>query len=598
VSAVTFGDLLYVAAGHLAAAVTSWDQQARDPQAAAWQLRRATEVLTRYADGMTPWEQAETLDRTDLVWWQRAGTEIARSLHLAAGALDQGIKELGGPPGAPEPAPGFPLDAAVTGLAAARDLLYTHLTVSPDDSTAPRTEWAATARSAQVFRTMTDLAASWSEQLGQMAGQLAVLQPGDSVAGPQFAAAGQWLRLAGASAWQARAVDPVSAGDHTLLFAIPPAATAQREAPRPAEARAELCRGITLSASRLQASARGSAQQALWSPGSTAGAWRWTATAGAVTSHLSAALLRSVARRAGPLGLPREQLRAAMHAMAAAQARWHHVAGQWGHLTTETRFLASGTVTEASDLLVRLGRLACDNPAWTPAAVQRAPLRDPALLAPDEPAAAGIVAAVHHSACAFECVAAADLESVQAATRAQRLFVPTRTLSEPSSEIGRAYVVAPEGQTWPLIQAYRSAVTASARAAQALDQAALAIGAPSQFMAQAREARREQERRSGPRSGLWGPVETEILQLGIRDAGLLRRAATIDAAARTLVAEAANASAGFTPPSGERASPGRRRGLASPDFPDGLSVPVPSPPGGRRRRPPQGAGRARSGPAA
>ena len=565
-AAVTFGDLLFTGVGHLETASGRWDQEAGDPLAAGRQLYRVVDVMTRYVDGVAPWDYAGALGRADLVLWQRAGTHIAQSLHRAAQALGRGLEGLEGLQAGPELPLGLPLAEAATALLAGRDLLNTHLATGPDGARVERTEWAQVITSAPVTRAVTDMIAWWCQQLAPLAEQLS--RPGHGLAAgaaPEFAAAGQWLRQATAFARPARLADPVSVSDRTLLFAIPPAAMSAWERPRAAETAADLCGGITRSASRLQAAARGAAQRAAWSPAETAGAWRWTATAGAVTSHLTEAVLRSLAARAGPLGLPEGELHAAAAALAASQASWHQVTAAWGLITTETRFLATPAVTEASDLIVRLGRLACDDPAWTPAAAHHAPLRDPAVLAPDAAAAAAIVAAAHYAACAFERVAAADLGAVEAARQALRLYVPTRIIPDARRRkndwrtIPRAYVIAPEEQTAALIEAYRAAVTASGQAAQALDQAALAAGAPSRAMALAREAFRAEERLShlpppaddlaapNPWAGGPGPAEGELVRLRVTDPLVLQRAAAIDAAGQNLITEARTSVGGQAP---------------------------------------------------
>ncbi len=563
-AAVTFGDLLFTGVGHLETAAGRWDQEAGDPLAAGRQLYRVVDVMTRYVDGAAPWDHAGALGRADLVLWQRAGTYIAHSLHRSAQALGRGLEGLASLQAAPELPPGLPLAAAATALLAGRDLLNTHLTTGPDGVRAGRTEWAQVITSAPVTRAVTDLIAWWCQQLAPLAGRLSGPGLAAGAAG-EFAAAGKWLGQAAAFARPARLADPVSVSDRTLLFAIPLAAMSYREPPRAAETAAGLCGGITRSASRLQAAARGAARRAAWAPEATAGAWRWTATAGAVTSHLTEAVLRSLAARAGPLGLPEGELHAAAAALAASQASWHQVTAAWGLITTETRFLATQAVTEASDLIVRLGRLACDNPAWTPSAAHHAPLRDPAVLAPDAAAAAAIVAAVHYAACAFERVAAADLGAVEAAHQALRLYVPTRIIPDARRRkndwrtIPRAYVIAPEEQTAALIEAYRAAVTASSRAAQALDQAALAASAPSRTMALAREAFRAEERLShlplpgdgldapNPWAGGPGPAESELARIGVTDPLVLQRAAAIDAAGQNLVTEARTSAGGQAP---------------------------------------------------
>ena len=60
-TAVTFGDLLFTGVGHLAAAAGRWDQEAGDPLAAGRQLYRVVDVMTRYVDGVAPWDYAGAL---------------------------------------------------------------------------------------------------------------------------------------------------------------------------------------------------------------------------------------------------------------------------------------------------------------------------------------------------------------------------------------------------------------------------------------------------------------------------------------------------------------------------------------------------------
>jgi hypothetical protein len=344
------------------------------------------------------------------------------------------------------------------------------------------------------------------------------------------------------------------------LFAIPPA-SAPRERPRPGETPADLCRGITLSAGRLQAAARIASGGAATSAAATAGAWRWTATAGAVSGHLSAALLRSLSDRAGPLGLPAADLDAAADAMTAAQEAWQQLAAAWGLLTTETRFLPTAAVTEASDLVIRLGRLACDNPHWTPEAAHAALPRDPVTLAPDPGTAAVIIAAVHHAACAFDRVAAADHSAVRLARRAGRLYIPVRVLPSAANRtdrrtIPRVYVMAEEDKTGPVLAAYQAAAAAAGQAVQALDLVALAVAAPSRTMALARQVAQADPvltPEGGPDPqrlellGQWarrpGPVESRLLQLGVADLMMLHRAAVLDSAARDLIGQAGSPAA-------------------------------------------------------
>ena len=568
-AAVTFGDLLYNGAGHLEAA-GRWDREEADPLAAVLQLRRLVDAIGRYAVDAASSGSGD--HPADLAWWPRARDEIEQSLQRASEALHRAAAELGGQDPA-ELEPGLPLGDAATALLAARDLLATHQPGTQVGARAQPTEWTQVISSQPVTKAVTDLAAWWCEQLAPLAGHLAGLRPGDQ-AGLDIAEAGQWLSRAAAAAGPARVADPVSAQDRTLLFAIPPAGQ-PRERPQDGETPAELCQGVTLSAGRLQAAARVGAWHAATSAVATAGAWRWTATAGAVTGHLSAAMLGALASRAGPLGLPGSGLDAAAAAVTAAQEAWQRVTTAWGLLTTETRFLVVPAVTEASDLIVRLGRLACDNPQWTPQAAHQAPLRAPDVLAPDAAAAAVVIAAVHHAACAFEQVAAADLAAVKLACRARRLYVPTRALEEMHGRIDRrtiprVYRTAQVDRTGPLLEAYQAAVTAAARAAQLLDQVALEAAAPSRTMALAREAAprpapeepggdADATRQAMRRFYQAGPVERQLAGRGVTDPVLLERAAFLDAAGRTLLGESGDAKADPGPAAD---SPWKRRARA------------------------------------
>ena len=92
--------------------------------------------------------------------------------------------------------------------------------------------------------------------------------------------------------------------------------------------------------------------------------------------------------------------------MTGMRTAWQQVDLMWNAFITERRLLSTLAMSEASDLLLRMGRLVWDNPQWTPARADRAPRRDPAALAPGKTAFTAVVSAAHQVADALARVAA------------------------------------------------------------------------------------------------------------------------------------------------------------------------------------------------
>ncbi len=97
-----------------------------------------------------------------------------------------------------------------------------------------------------------------------------------------------------------------------------------------------------------------------------------------------------------------------------------------------------------------------------------------------------VVSALHHESDALAAMAAADRASVWAAFRANRLYVPTRTLDD-RANIPRRFARAPEERVDLLIAAYQPAIAASQQAATALGDLAVKTKAPSRPLALARK---------------------------------------------------------------------------------------------------------------
>lgn len=580
VIAVVFGDFLAAANGHMEAVIAAGRDHATSPSAVAEDLHQLVAVLSRYYDDLAPCDEIEASGRNDLRPWERAVISTGSALRIAADCLRRGADEAacGCQMTAGTPGPRH-LEAAVSELAAGRDLLRTHFATDPDGLTRERSEWASVVTSVPVTRALANEIARWSQLLAPLAERLARPpapgaasyvpgQPLSESARAEFASASRWLQIAGAAASPAFDADPVRTTDTELLSAIPAAAIVPpRRRPGPAEESvAELCQGITISAFRLRRAVRDSEDRARWSPSVTSGAWQWMAQAAAITSQLSALALRAVGTRVSQLASPpvsEAQLNRVADSMADMRAAWSQVDGLWDMMITETRMLATPAMTDASDLLLRMGRLVWDDPQWTPARSRRAPSRAPAALAPEATAVSTLVSAVHHSVDALTRVAEAETDAVGSAERAGRLYVPTRSLPE-YYDVPRPFAPAPASRCEALMAAYRAAHHASVQAVLALDGLAVASGAPSRVLAHARTATSAQANRSHSQgqhdsgvtegtlagtafrhsrasTGNAGPVERAIRIRQVSDQAILLRAAAIDNAAHQLIAQAENA---------------------------------------------------------
>ena len=358
----------------------------------------------------------------------------------------------------------------------------------------------------------------------------------------------------------------MTAADTELLMAIPANLIPDRRLPQPPESITDLTEGIVASTTRLRAIASRTAGQAVWSPAATTDSWKHTATAAAIISHLSEHMLRSIAGHAGQWHRPQDAgplLQTAAEVTAKACAQWREVAVAWGDLCTETRGLTALGITDTNDLVLRVGRLAFTDPDWTPSSARRAAsLRDPAGLAPDHAHASVLVGALHQAGDALARVAAAALRDVGAAARAQRLYVPTRTLPD-TYDIPYRYWHAPPATVDAVLSAYKEAVRASAQAAMALGAVAvrfdlpraalaprMAVTGPAHSASAGPAAAGPTEdtgtTRSVPTSGVpgtvtqphAGPVERALCGLGSANPVLLLRAKAIDKAGQKLIAEA------------------------------------------------------------
>jgi hypothetical protein len=568
------GDFLAAANEHVEAAVVVGDGQLAHLPEVVRELHRLVAVMSHYLDDLAPCDEVEASNWAGLHAWERAVIDAGVAMRTAAVCLGRGAAESGDQATLSASWRARHLAAAAANLAAGRDLLHTHGAPDPDGLMQHRSEWAPVIMSLPVTRALANEITRWSWQLAPFTAWLAGSAmpyalphtPDQAVSAAvcdQLVSASQWLQVAGAAVRAAAGNDPVQATDIELLRAIPAAGVPQRLRPGPAgESVSELCDGITVSACRLRAAVRGSKERAGWSPIVTSGGWQWMAQAAAVTSHLSELALRSLAVRAGQLtGLPvtAAQLDKAADGMVGMRAAWQRVDRAWDAVITESRLLQSPAMTEASDLVLRMGRLVWRNPQWTPARSDRAPQRTPATLARGPAAVTSVVAAAHQAVDALVRVAMTDIEAVRAADHAGRLYVPTWSLPE-GENVPRPFAPAPMVRFRALHDAYQAACDASVAAVHLLDELTVATRAPSMPLALARAAVSVQTHRrirlanvgtddalpdkaapfmnSRGSTGRAGPLEQAMVDCRVSDPVLLLRASAIDNAARQLIIQA------------------------------------------------------------
>jgi hypothetical protein len=448
------------------------------------------------------------------------------------------------------------LAAAADHLAAGRDLLRTHFADGPAGPQTPTSWWAPVITSEPVSAALLSELAGYTQTLARWIATPAMrrrVSPGAPTSALlALRAAEPWLRVAGIHIQAAqRQYYPPAA--RRLLGTVPVNVPPPRPPLGADEPVAVLCERIPATAERLRQAALAFAARARWAPAATSLSWRRDALACAITGHASELVLRTLAERAGQLGLQPvlgAQLAAAAGHMCRSWTAWRDVTGQWDIVTTGA-FRGVGVTpvaAEIGDLAVRAGRLAYSNPHWTPACADASLTRDPADLARVPGDVVSVLAAVHHAADAIGRIAVTDQEAVIAAAADRRLYVPVRLLPD-KYDIPHPYALAPGPHADALLAAYNTAARAATHVTAALDHLAAAVDAPSSVLAAARQARvaawqRPPDHHDQPPAGppvvtpVPGRTEHALRKLQIRDPALLLRAAVIDQAAHDLVAEA------------------------------------------------------------
>lgn len=106
---------------------------------------------------------------------------------------------------------------------------------------------------------------------------------------------------------------------------------------------------------------------------------------------------------------------------------WLVAAEAWDTVT-DAQGRVSPIVSDVSDMLIRTGRLAFANPAWTPRFTHRAPPRAPADLIADGPVLVTVITAAHHTVDGLARAPDSDARAIFGARRGGRLYQSRLTL--------------------------------------------------------------------------------------------------------------------------------------------------------------------------
>jgi hypothetical protein len=492
--------------------------------------------------------------------WSRASIQAHEAVENAAAFLQPAPASTSRPVHrrAADPA-ARRLDAAAAALAAARDLLHTHVAVRPDGARLERSEWAPVVTSAPVARALLLELGLWTRRLAEHGTRIALPGPaaghGTGQERHRLNTACQWLWVLDSAVQAAQRHHPVTAAEICLLHAIPASTPAPRCLPADTETIISLCQGTITTAERIRHAATITPPDPTWSPALTADSLRHAATCNTVISHNCQILLTTLAAaRAGQHGADRlvGSLLGCANTAIQTRAAWLHAARAWRRITTDTRGTITPAAAETAELALWTGRLAYADPRWTPALGPCHAERTPEALAPEPRDLPLVIAAVHQASETLTQIAAADQSQIHAAAEAGRLLVPTRSLPD-RFDIPHPFAPAPRDRVMSLLDAYHEAGTASAQATAAIAALAADLRAPSHILTIARAAIRDEveftangkreptESKPHRAERFPGPVERILHDLGITSPAMLARASAIDQLGEQLIISAADA---------------------------------------------------------
>jgi hypothetical protein len=241
-----------------------------------------------------------------------------------------------------------------------------------------------------------------------------------------------------------------------------------------------------------------------------------------------------------------------------ARVAWLNAAQAWLDIKTDAYGDIAPAAAEAVDLALWTGRLAYTDPDWTPTVGPDHAARSPQELAPEPENIRDVLAAVHQATMTLTTIAAGDYNQIRTAGLTGRLLVPiAKPVSSPQAD--RPFVRAPRHHLNALLNAYRDAGTASAKATSKIAETVAEVRALDRRKDSSRVAALASRDGGlvGERDGLAeivdgsratkqkmvGPIEGVMRELGVTDRALLRRGLALDEATSQLVVEAAQQTA-------------------------------------------------------
>ncbi len=473
---------------------------------------------------------------------------VARHIRLAASTLPPASAPAGHPLAAE-------LRAASDALNAGHDLLRGHAS-SPADEVRP-SPWLPVITARPVGIALV-------RELSQIAARLALLLARISVADPHggrpalagstlgyLSVASGWLIIGNKPMTAATPEEPGAKAAAFLLNAVPANIAPPRAKPAGAETISELRAAISSTATRLEYYFRRHDSHRDWPSPAAGSRWRHNALATAIISHNSELLLGILTSRARQLGLTPDRVRDLQHASDAARlarTSCHAIAQLWDTLSTGTS-RQPAAIGELDDLVLRIGRLARANPAWTPSRGDNSPLRPPDELAATVGDIADLLATIRHALSAITATTCRDQLAVCQAATVHGIYLPARQLPE-SDDLIHVYHYRPatEQQIASALMAYTNAATAGSNVLVALDDLLLAAAPPDRTRAMAQNpaiaarflndyeaAQPEPSRSPRPEAG---QLERHLRSLNIGEPGLIAQAVALDQAGQKLISKA------------------------------------------------------------